>query len=366
MATSSAVAKELERLARELEDWSRSLLLWELRLSQCGFHPAAAAALAVALYGRSLTHQHRSLTTTAQGFRRADASIKLSAMNDGVHRALSKTASREYGDLAELHSGLAEKRERVYLRGNTRNDGQLVEVLGDLINAEHIVILVPGMTNELANFETQIRPRSVALLDELQRQAPRTKVAVIAWLGYDSPDLSFTGLLQARASGRAKVGAESLGVDLATIRGLNSKAHMTIIGHSYGAVVLGQAMKRGLDRKGVSDVIVLGSPGMDANNRKDLGSPKISLWASKATVKTRIPVPIPLPIPVPFPVVRHVTVDPISFAPAHGEDPSAKGFGAKRFSSDGTKSHGAYFDRGSVSLRNIVKISLGRGETVSK
>lgn len=217
MGTSSAVARELERLAAELGDWAASLLQWERRLAQCGFHPAATASMAVAFLRLALDRQHGWVGDRAHGFRRADAAERLSAMNERVHRVLLDSAKREHGARATLQRGLAEKNERVYLRGDTRNDGQLVEVLGDLVNAQHIIVLVPGMTNELANFETQIRPRAVALLAEAKRQAPGTRVAVIAWLGYDSPDLSFTGLLQARESGRARIGAESLGADLETI-----------------------------------------------------------------------------------------------------------------------------------------------------
>ncbi len=364
MGTSSAIVEELEQYASLLFDWSEGLGEWERRLSNSASRPAFAASSAVRCFRLTVVSQRDRVLERAGGFRRADASLDLVTLNRRVHRALRDSAAREHGDRAKLQSGLAAKNDRVYLRGDTRNDGQLVEVLGDLVYAEHIVILVPGMTNELANFETQIRPRAVSLLGELKRQAPTTKVAVVAWLGYDSPDLSFTGLLQARQSGRAKVGAESLARDLATIRALNSSAHLTVIGHSYGTVVLGQAMMRGLDRRGVTDVIVVGSPGMDANNRRDLGSPEISLWASKGTVSTRFPLPMPLPFP--FPGVRKLTLDPISFAPAHGEDPSAKGFGAKRFSSEGAKTHGAYFDPGSAAMKNMVKIALGHGETVTK
>ena len=112
------------------------------------------------------------------------------------------------------------------------------------------------------------------------------------------------------------------------------------------------------------DAIVVGSPGMDANSRKQLGSPGISLWASKGTVAT--PILMPILLPPPLPIIRRITVDPISFAPAHGEDPSADGFGAKRFSSEGAKTHGAYFDPGSIAITNIVKIALGHGDTVSR
>ena len=362
MPTSSATYNDLSVLALLLHQWSEGLAQWERRLEV----RTLPAAVALRSYRFGIERQEGFLRLRAVAFQRADSGHRLSVMHERAVAVLLTSAVENHGKRAGLRRSLATHPERRYLRADGRGDGQVVEVLGDLPSAEHVVFLVPGMTNELANFDTQLRVRALRFLDELHRQSPKAKVAVVAWLGYDTPDLDVRGLLQARESGRAKQGAVSLRKDLAEIRRLNPAAHLTAVGHSYGSVVLGQAMRHGLDGAGVSDVVVVGSPGMDANRRRDLGSPRIALWASKAAVRVGPAVSVPMPFPLPrirFP--GPVAVDPISLAPAHGEDPSAKGYGARQFSSKGAMSHGAYFNPGSESLRNMANIALGRRERVT-
>ena len=355
---SSAMPDPIEALAAVLVRWGEALRGWESRLTG---PRTIGPEIAIRSYRFLVQRQAETLGTHARAFRLADAADRLRSFDFGVRHDLRTVALRETGQSGRLAVALLSPPNRVYLRADVRGDGRVVEVLGDLVRARDVVILVPGMTNVLANYETELRTKAVDLLAELQRQSPRIPVAVVAWLGYDTPDLSVSGLVDARQSVKAREGAESLAADLVAIRRINSSARITAVGHSYGSVVLGQAMQRGLDRKGVASVVVVGSPGMDADSRRKLGSPAIDLWASKATLSTPVPFSLPFPFVGPvIPVLRRLTVDPIAFAPAHGEDPSAKGFGAHRFSSNGTTSHGAYFEPGSEALRNVAKIALAK------
>ena len=76
----------------------------------------------------------------------------------------------------------------------------------------------------------------------MRREAGGEPVAVIAWLGYDTP-----GLAAAMRSDVAHSAAKQLVLDVAAIRNTYPGAHLSVVGHSYGSVVLGQAMKAGLD-----------------------------------------------------------------------------------------------------------------------
>ncbi len=364
MATVSATADDLDALSVVLTHWCEEAQRWEERLA----HRAAEASYALYAYRSCLERQRAALRTRAREFRIADTRRYLSTRSTTVRASLQRAAgSARSAKRADDLRCLAKHTERTYLRATNRGDGQVVEILGDLANAEHIVVLVPGMTNELSNYEADLRKKAVNFLDEMRRQSPNAKVALVAWLGYDTPDLNPRGIVQARESREAKKGEKSLRSDLVEIRRLNPKAAITAVGHSYGSVVLGQAMRHDLDKAGVSDVVVVGSPGMDADDRSDLGSPKTTVWASKASVRIRPKIPFPFPLPLPiFPGPETLPLDPVSFAPAHGEDPSAKGFGAKKFSSKGTKKHGDYFLPKSESLKNMAKIALGSGVKVSK
>ncbi len=205
-------------------------------------------------------------------------------------------------------------------------DGQVAEVLGDLEAADTVAVVVPGITNDIANYGG-LRANAGRLQSHADEIDPSQTHATIAWLGYNTPD----DIPGAASSGPADTGAEDLVGDAIEVERINPGARHTIVGHSYGSVVTGHAMTDGID---VDAVAVVGSPGMGPNDRDDLGSPEVDLYAG-----------------------RH-QCDAVPYAPAHGEDPSADGYGATRFDTEVT-GHSSYFDRGSVSLDNLTRIVIG-------
>ena len=256
------------------------------------------------------------------------------------------------------------------LQFDPNGDGRVVEVLGDLATADHLAVLIPGMTNTADNYLSGERKKAANLLLEMQKRAKAGEtVAVVSWLGYDTPDFSLDGIWNgARRSDVAKVGAKDLGEDLKFIQTVNPRAQVTVIGHSYGSIVLGQAMRQGLL---ATDAIAVGSPGMDANDRKDLGSPNVKLWAAHDRFRN-IAVNETLPtVHIPFTKVTihpgvvkipigPVPVDFVSDLPGHGEDPAADGFHANRFRAGKIKSHGGYFNKGTESLTNMALIATAQ------
>ena len=257
------------------------------------------------------------------------------------------------------------KSRRTYLRADDRGDGRRVEVIGDLPSAAHVVILIPGMTNAVDNYETQLRPKAMALFDAMQSEAPAgTGVCVIAWLGYNTPDGGPSGLVDAAASRAARSGAEQLRADLALLRSNGLRAHVTVVGHSYGSVVAGRAMRDDGDGPlPVDDVVVVGSPGMDAGSRRALGSAGVRLWAGKTTAGGVPAILHPPGGDVLWLADRAVRVmrggDPVPMAPVHGPDPAPPVFGAAPLPTDG-RGHSDYFSRGSRSLRSIARVAVGR------
>jgi pimeloyl-ACP methyl ester carboxylesterase len=276
------------------------------------------------------------LRATASAFLRADEAFR--AYSD-------RTGAVEASIEAWLPSNRDRERARIANHGKNnlltfdpRRDGRVVEVLGPVVTADHVAVLIPGMDNDISDY-SELRKRAENIRIEMQEAAkPGESVAVIMWLGYDTPDLNVPRLVTEGArSGKAKAGARDLDADIAFLRRVNPAAHLTVVGHSYGTVVVGQALRGGLD---VDDAVVLGSPGMDVTDRKDLGSPTVKLWAT-----------------------RHRGRDYIPLLPVHGEDPAAPGFHAERFRSDGVKDHSDYFRVGSPALRNIALIAVGKQPT---
>ena len=133
-------------------------------------------------------------------------------------------------------------------------------------------------------------------------------------------------------------------------------------------------MRSRVDRLGIDDVAVVGSPGMNVQSRRALGHADIDVWAARVKGTTgpvrldpsglwRLTVPGMLPFRFgpfgqgPIVVSPPVPRDVVPFAPFHGEDPSAKGFGANRFSVAGAVDHSTYFVPGTLSLENLARIA---------
>ncbi len=280
---------------------------------------------------------------------------------------------------------LGEGNDRQFLRIVTAGNGRVVEVIGDLHRARHVAVIVPGMTNSIRDYDPNTRIKGTELVNAMR--AYESDTAVVVWLGYRTPNLTAAGLAEGAASGRARDGARQLVDDLEVLRRMAPESHLTVIGHSYGSVVAAETLRsrtlaKRVDALGVEDVAVVGSPGMNTNSRRALGHSDIDVWASKVATFARgsvsvhrakqrglgIPTPFPLPFRIgPFgngPVEVTLTPphpsDVVPFAPVHGEDPSAKGFGAKRFSSAGAGGHSEYFKTGTVALENLARIATNR------
>lgn len=219
--------------------------------------------------------------------------------------------------------------DRRFLLFDPEGDGRIAEVFGDLDSAENIAISVPGMDNELNNY-------SGANAERLQQQGADLggDVATIQWLGYDTPEG-----ITAATGGPADAGAEDLPGFLDGIRAQRpgDDPHTTVIGHSYGSLVTGKALKdQGLD---VDEVVFIGSPGTGVNDADDLGT-DAEIWAGRANG------------------------DIVGSLPAHGEDPHDVGFGSIRFHTGAISGHSSYFNEGSESLNNMAQIVLGNTDEV--
>jgi hypothetical protein len=235
---------------------------------------------------------------------------------------------------------------RQFLSFDARGTGRGVEVLGDLAHARRVAILVPGADTTLTTFDVRgHRPYATpgggarALLDQARRVEPGTDLAVIAWLGYSPPKITSAGVI---TDFRADSGAARLRRFVADVHRLNPSARTTLVCHSYGSVVCGEAV-RGLP---VSDVAAFGSPGMSTSSAAGLGT-RARVWAARGANDWMRLVP-------------HVRMFGLGF----GTDPVSPQFGARVFAA-GAAEHSDYLRPGSVSLRNLALIALGRGSQVA-
>ena len=211
--------------------------------------------------------------------------------------------------------------------------GLAVVALGDPSTAAHVAVLVPGADIDLARIADDADPSrrpmgwAVALA-----AAAGDDVAVVVWVGYVTPE----GLSLDAASGRlARAGAAAL---VRFVDDLPVAGSLTVVGHSYGAVVVALAA-RDLP---ADDVVLLGSPGARAGTVADLGT-TARVWAARAADDWIGRVPA-------------VRIGDLG----HGTDPTSPAFGARALPVGGASGHDGYFRPGSAALDGIAAVVRGR------
>lgn len=129
---------------------------------------------------------------------------------------------------------------------------------GDLDTALNVAVLVPGMGTSVAEDMVRYTDNAVRVWAASQAAAAGASVAVLAWIGYDTPDG-----VQAMSESLAVQGAPALA---STVAGISSRPggapRVTVVAHSYGTVTTGYA-GAWRDEFTVDSVVLLGSPGMD-------------------------------------------------------------------------------------------------------
>ncbi|MFE9455691.1 alpha/beta hydrolase [Streptomyces californicus] len=223
---------------------------------------------------------------------------------------------------------------RRILAFDPRGRGQVAEVFGELRTAHRVSVVVPGSDNDAGTFDRQVASHGApaGMARTLQAEAgPGT--AVVAWVGYTTP----VGVGIDAATGRlAQAGADRLTrfTEGLTADGLPEPS---VFCHSYGSVVCGLAAHR----MAVTDLVVLGSPGMRADDAAGLRT-KARVWAAKDPTDWIDNVPN----------VRFAGL-------GHGTDPTDPAFGARRVPADEARGHAGYFAPGTDSLRTFVAIARG-------
>src|SRR5215472_17579001 len=250
------------------------------------------------------------------------------------------TASREGNtDLAHALDGM---RGQHFIDFNPRGQGLAVEVIGNLAQATRVAILVPGSDTSLATFDSRgtASPQggALALAAQARRLDPGNRLAVIAWLGYTTPSTLSPAVMTSGDAGQGASALRPLVDDLA-----EHGHQVALICHSYGSVVCGLAAAH----LPVTDIAVVGSPGMDASSVGALHT-TARVWAGRGSGDW-------------IRFVPHVHFLGLGF----GQDPMAAGFGARIFACGGG-GHSSYFQRGGIALRNLAYIALGDPAEVTR
>jgi len=173
-------------------------------------------------------------------------------------------------------------------------------VVGNMTTADKVTTLVSGTGS---SSPTGLRD-SAAFAGRIASPSH----AVVAWHGYSAPP----DLLHAAQNARAVGGGRALRQFQDSLRSHNPDARLSVVGHSYGATVVGSAASKPDAALDADEIHVMGSPGMQASSADDL-----AIRAHDGHAEVR---------------VHQEPGDPINFVAdlpfIHGADPADLDFGA--------------------------------------
>ena len=274
-------------------------------------------------------------------------------------KAARVALKRQLTTLANVKEALAKKDgvTRTLVSLDPSDDAKASIVVGDLRTARYVSVLVPGMYMAVGE---QIEAWSEVAQNLYEQQTGFLKrlggtgttkrtpgVAVVAWIGYQTPVLTNIGGLDL-----ARQGADSLERTLMGIQSLrvSDPPYLSVLAHSYGSTAALLALERGTVT--VDALALMGSPGSDAQSVKQLGVRGGNVFVGEAAM------------------------DPIVNSAFFGSDPGSPSYGAKPMgvggaadpithrTLSGSSGHNEYFSAGTECMRNLALIGIDRGDLV--
>ncbi|MEU7556228.1 alpha/beta hydrolase [Streptomyces sp. NPDC044571] len=257
-----------------------------------------------------------------------------------------------------------------YLLGfdaEANHDGRVILANGNPDTADHTAIFVPGTKTTLGSIEDEAL-KSEAMWRHSSAMAPGQTVSTITWFDYDAPRSAAPGdsgdiIPEAVDDKYAEKAAPTLrrfldGTEAAHQSASGNHSHTTLMGHSYGSTVIGDTAKYRSDYADtwadplpVDDVVVAGSPGMQADHAADLGFKGKHTWAMEGGGDDDL-------------------VTGGGRLVGLGDNwtiPTDESFGANKMRSD-APGHGNFWDeqdgKASLSLRNQAAVIAGRYDRV--
>lgn len=299
-----------------------------------------------------------------QANRRAlDAAIENALRDNRVPRASLRAMEAV---LVALGEGLSASPPRQLISFSLDKEPKAAISVGDLDAATNATFLIPGM-NTTVEGDMEKLTKAASNLQYLQRQLSptgRNGQAVVAWLDYTPPQIAGGRAViedDFAAAGAARLGPAITGFE----HSRTGPTEVSIVGHSYGTAVACLTARQ----THVDHLVLLGSA----------GAPHSTSWS----VALDVP-----PGEVFASQSRHDGWAPTGQWLSRRVDPTDPAFGAFVFSSEegvaddgstlrGVSKHGpngngdqskqlSYFDPDTTSLYNTAKITVGRGDELTR
>ncbi|MFI8765028.1 alpha/beta hydrolase [Streptomyces sp. NPDC053792] len=259
-------------------------------------------------------------------------------------------------------------------------NGRAIVAYGNPDTSKNVSAYVPGLGTKLNDefvTDTMKRARDTAVG---ARDVDPSSAAII-WLGYDAPQN-----VDVMTRGDAERGAPAYNqfMDGLSVTNENRDPHVTAIGHSYGSLTVGTAAQQSGGIPGADDIVLLGSPGVDAQKATELGVGKDHVFVGAADndpvthLPTKGEAAAGWVLGGPLGVLAARDVFDIGNDDVYfGKDPASEAFGARRFKVDdgprmlwelgGFDAHSQYFtpDLDPASADNIARVVAGQPDRIT-
>jgi hypothetical protein len=237
-----------------------------------------------------------------------------------------------------------------YLLGlNTDGVGHAIIASGNPDTAANVVTLVPGVGTDLsAHRVDDYTTGADTIVNSAHNADPTQSTSAIAWMNYNAPQSVPAALFDAPAHNGGPV-LDQFQQGLYATHDPSDPMHTTVIGHSYGTTVVGEASQAPGGLR-ADDVVLAASPGINVDNAAAMHMPggTAHVWATRDDN------------------------DPIVWAEGfHDTDPVTPAFGAHVFNAgvgpswDPLGAHGYYFDPTSPAMQNFGRIATGHYNNVT-
>jgi len=227
------------------------------------------------------------------------------ALNTRLHElgaltSLDKAERRELENLTKISETMATNTQRpdgqklMLLKfGDKYLDGQVVMSIGNPDKAKNTAVYVPGTGSTATDAKSMIDRVGNLQQAAIGLRPDPDQVSSIVWLDYDAPEdakvkwnwwkgFAASELGSITSSDRSEAGAPRLDSFVNGLRAQSPDNHLTVIAHSYGTAVVGDAARSG-DGLAVDDIVAVGSPGMHVDSADDLQLDPGHVWALQAS-----------------------------------------------------------------------------------
>ena len=268
--------------------------------------------------------------------------------------------SKQIGDLQKkldgmnalqkvLDDGGSNGTPQKYLLGiDTNGIGHAIVASGNPDTSDNVVTVVPGVSTDLsADHVNQYTTAADTIVTSAHNADPNHSTSAVAWMNYNAPATVPGAFWDAPAKDGAPV-LDNFQQGLYATHDPSDPMHTTVIGHSYGTTVVGEATQAPGGLR-ADDVVLAASPGIDVDNAAAMHVPggTAHVWATRDDN------------------------DPIVWAEGfHDTDPVTPAFGAHVFNGGVgptglVAAHDYYFDPTSPAMANFGQIATGHYNQVT-